>query len=402
MCNNRNRTPTFHSRRSLIDMPTALDYAKRLIEFDSVSSVSNVEVTDYVESVLKGLGGQTERLEYDDQNGVRKACVVGRFGPEVAASEKPVGMAYFGHTDVVPADNWFTDEHGPFTPTLLGGRLYGRGSCDMKGSVACMLAAAEQCDLRSLSQPFYITCTADEEIGYGGARRVAAESKLFAEMVKLRTRGIIGEPTRLEVVHAHKGTYGLKAISRGRAAHSSTAEGINANLAMIPFLSELKVIHDEVEADPRWHDDRFTPPTQTWNIIICDHTRAVNITPAQSICQVYFRPMPEQDADQLVERCQQKADECGIELQVMIRGQAVYIAPDSPLVLEALELAERERPTTVAYSTDGAMLGALDSMIVIGPGDIQQAHTHDEWIGLDQLELGTQLYLRMIRRWCGQ
>jgi acetylornithine deacetylase len=192
----------------------------------------------------------------------------------------------------------------------------------------------------------------------------------------------------------------MKAISRGRAAHSSTAEGINANLAMIPFLAELKAIHDEVESDPQWHDARFIPPTQTWNILICDHTRAVNITPPQSICQVYFRPMPGQDADSLVERCQRKAAECGIELEVTIRGRAIFLAPDSPLVLEALELADREAATTVAYSTDGAMLGALDSMIVAGPGDIRQAHTHDEWIALEQLDLGTQLYSRMIRRWC--
>lgn len=381
-------------------MPTALEYAQRLVEFDSVSSTSNVAVTDYVEGVLREAGCEIERLEYDDANGVRKACVIGRLGPQATPTGIPIGMGYFGHTDVVPADTWFSDEHGPFEPTLKDDRLYGRGSCDMKGSVACMLAALEQVSAGDLTQPLYVTCTADEEIGYGGAQKVAADSQMFAEMVSLKTRGIIGEPTRLEIVHAHKGTYGMKAISRGRAAHSSTAEGINANLAMIPFLAELKAIHDEVESDPKWHDARFSPPTQTWNILICDHTRAVNITPPQSICQVYFRPMPGQDADSLVERCERKAAECGIELEVTIRGQSIYLAPDSPLVLEALELAGRQQATTVAYSTDGAMLGALDSMIVAGPGDIRQAHTHDEWIALEQLELGTQLYSRMIRRWC--
>ena len=381
-------------------MPNALTYAQRLVEFNSVSRVSNVAVTDDVEQILRGFGCEVERVEYDDANGVRKACVIARLGPDGQQSDRPSGMAYFGHTDVVPADDWFSDEHGPFDPTVKGDRLYGRGSCDMKGSVACMLTAVEQVAVAELTQPLYITCTADEEIGYGGAQHVAAESQLFQEMVACRARGIIGEPTLLKVVHAHKGTYGMKIVSHGRAAHSSTGEGINANMAMIPFLAELKAIHDEVEADPRWQDDQFSPPTQTWNITICDHTRAVNITAAQSICQVYFRPMPGQDAEQLVERCQRKATECGLELEVTVRGQPLYVDPDSPVVRECLEVVGQETPQTVAYSTDGAMLGALDSLIVIGPGDIRQAHTHDEWIALDQLERGTEVYTRMIRRWC--
>ena len=383
-------------------MQTALEYAQRMIEFDSVSNVSNVAVTDYVESALRGFGCEIERLEYDDVNGVRKACVIGRLGPVICESDQPSGMAYFGYTDVVPADTWFTDEHGPFEPTVKGDKLYGRGSCDMKGSVATMLAAAEQVDPSDLKQPLYITCTADEEIGYGGARRVASDSELFREMIAVKTRGIIGEPTLLEVVHAHKGTYGIKAVSHGRAAHSSTKEGINANLAMIPFLSELKAIHDEVESDPNWQDSRFVPPSQTWNITISDHMRAVNITPPRSVCQVYFRPMPGQDAESLIKRCQAKADECGIDMEVTLRGKPLYVEPDASIVKEALELAGRETPATVSYSTDGAMFGELDSMIVIGPGSIKQAHTHDEWITLEQLEAGTELYTRMIRRWCCQ
>ena len=382
-------------------MPTALEYAQRLIEFDSVSSVSNVSVTDDVENILRGFGCEIERVEYDDPQGVRKACVIGRLGP-APSPEAPGGMAYFGHTDVVPADNWYTDEHGPFEPTVKGDRLFGRGSCDMKGSVACMLAAAEQVAVSELTRPLYITCTSDEEIGYGGARRVAAESQMFQEMVAGRCRGIIGEPTLLEVVHAHKGTYGFTAISHGEAAHSSTAEGLNANLAMIPFLSEVKAIHDEVETDPAWQDERFDPPTQKWNILICDHTRAVNIKAARSVCQVYFRPMPNQDCDRLLDRCEKKARECGIEFTVTLKGEPVFVEPDAPIVRESLELIGRQTPRTVSYSTDGAMFGALDSMVVIGPGDIRQAHTHDEWIALDQLERGTDVYSAMIRRWCCQ
>ena len=200
------------------------------------------------------------------------------------------------------ATTWFSEEHGPFTPTVVGDKLYGRGSCDMKGSIACMMAAAERFSAAELNQPIYITCTADEETGYGGANEVVKHSRLYREMVDGNSRGIIGEPTRLDVVYAHKGCIGLVATSKGRAAHSSTREGLNANLAMIPYLAEMKAIHDETEADPAWRNDEFDPPTMSWNIGINDHTAAINITAPQSVCTVYFRPMPGHDPEPLIER----------------------------------------------------------------------------------------------------
>jgi acetylornithine deacetylase len=373
---------------------TALDYARELVSFDSISLKSNVEVTNCVQEMLTKLGFETERLEYNDQAGVRKASVVGKRGRGTG------GMAYFGHTDVVPADDWKFTGHGPFQPTVQDGRLYGRGSCDMKGSVACALAAAERASQEPLSQPLYIVCTADEEVGYWGAKQVAEESRLFAEMVEHGTRGVIGEPTTLNVVYAHKGVVGLIATSRGRAAHSSTREGKNANLAMIPYLAEMKAIYDDTERDPAWRHAEFDPPTVCWNIGINDHTRAVNITPPQSICTVYFRPMPGQDANVLIERARRAAVANGLEFDVKINARALYIDPQSPFVREALDLAGRDKPATVSYGTDGAMFGALKSMIVCGPGDIAQAHTNDEFITLDALDAGTALFEKMIRRWC--
>lgn len=373
----------------------ALQYARDLIAFDSVSRVSNLPVSDHVERTLRKLGFTTERLEYVDPKGVRKASILGKKGRGTG------GLAWFGHTDVVPADQWFTDEHGPFEPTVREGRLYGRGSCDMKGPVACMFAAAADVPAADLKRPVYITCTADEEVGYLGAIDVANRSDLFREMAAGGSRGIIGEPTRLEVVHAHKGTYGFVATSRGRAAHSSTKEGVNANLAMIPFLMEMKRIHEETESDPAWRHEEFDPPTVCWNIGINDHTAAINITPAQSVCTVYFRPMPGQNADGLIERAGRAAAECGIEFDPRLRGQPLYVDPASPFIRELLTIAGRERARTVPYGTDGAVFAAaMQHLAVFGPGDIRQAHTHDEWIALDQLEQGTAAYARLIREWC--
>jgi acetylornithine deacetylase len=144
----------------------------------------------------------------------------------------------------------------------------------------------------------------------------------------------------------------------------------------------------------------FDPPTVCWNIGINDHTRAVNITPPQSICTVYFRPMPGQNPETLIERARRAAANCGLEFEVKIDARPLYIDPASPYVREALALAGVEKPTTVAFGTDGAMFGALQNMIVCGPGDIAQAHTNDEFITLEALDQGTALFERMIRCWC--
>ncbi len=372
----------------------ALEYNKKLISFESTSSLSNVEVTNYCEETLKQLGFVTERIDYDDARGVRKANVVGKKGSGTG------GVAYFCHTDVVPADTWSIAGHGPFQPAVDGDKLFGRGSCDMKGSLACALAAAERFSADELKRPYYITCTADEEVGYVGAKHVAAESRLYREMVDGDARGIIGEPTMLEVVYAHKGTTGFIATSRGRAAHSSTDKGINANLAMIPFLAEMKQIHDETLSDPAWRNERFDPPTISWNIGVNDHTSAINITPPQSVCTVYFRVMPGMDAGVLVDRARDAAERNGLELEVRGDGDPLYVDPNSEFVAELLQLAGRSTPQTVSYGTDGAMFGELKYKVVFGPGDIAQAHTDDEWISLDQLERGTDLFEKLVRHWC--
>jgi acetylornithine deacetylase len=372
----------------------ALEYTRELVEFESTSVFSNVPITEYAEQNLRSLGFETERVDYKDVHGEAKANVVAKKGRGTG------GVAFFGHTDVVPAHDWYTVEHGPFQPTLKNDRLYGRGSCDMKGSVACMLAAAAQFRISELSRPVYITLTADEEIGYAGASQVASRSELFREMAAGDCRGIIGEPTRLEVVYAHKGTCGFRAISIGKAAHSSTRAGLNANLAMIPFLVEMKKIYDMTEADAAWQNPEFDPPTVSWNIGVNDHTAAVNITPPQSVCTVYFRPMPGQDPSILLGRAARAARECGIEFHVGMRADPLYVDPQSPFVREMLEVTGKSTARTVSYGTDGARFGALKNLVVYGPGDIARAHTFDEWVTLDELTAGTEAFGRLIRRWC--
>ena len=373
---------------------TALEYLQDLISFESTSILSNVAITDHVQAALTKLGFDTERIEYDDKNGVRKASVVGKRGGGVG------GMAYAGHTDVVPAIDWFQPEHGPYRSVVDGDRVYGRGSCDMKGSIACMIAAVERLKNVSLDAPLYFLATADEEIGYGGAKSIASESRYFREMVAQDTRTVVGEPTMLEVVNVHKGSGQITATSRGRAAHSSTSEGVNANLAMIPFLQVMKEIHDETEADPAWQNTDFDPPTLSWNIGINDHTVATNITSPQSVCTIGLRPMPGIDVTPLLDRVRAAGEAFGVDVKIDGSTQPLTTSPDAPVVRDLLEVTGNAAAKTVTYGTDASVLTGLQNLVVFGPGDIAQAHTFNEWIALEQLDKGTDVYETLIRRWC--
>jgi acetylornithine deacetylase len=372
----------------------ALRYAKRLVEFDSTSRLSNRLISKYLEMKLTKHGFVVEKLAYLDPNRVTKVNLIAKKGGGSG------GLAYFSHTDVVPANRWFSRKFGPFEPAISRQRLYGRGSCDMKGSIACMLAAAQRFSWDDLKQPVYFVCTADEEVGFGGAKRVVEESKYYREMVANRSKAIIGEPTSLEIVHAHKGSIELVATSRGIAAHSSSRSGRNSNLAMIPFLAAIQAIHDETESDPKWQNPMFDPPTMSWNISIKDDAPAINVTASKSVCRVYLRTMPGIDETPLLNRVQRAAAEHGLELKIKRWGNSMMVDPDSAFVREALKLVHRLKAKTVSYGTDGGMFTELEDKIVFGPGSIAQAHTRDEWIALEQLSLGTEMYAKMIRNWC--
>lgn len=372
----------------------ALRYAKRLVGFESTSSLSNKLISKYLEMKLTKHGFVVEKIDYLDANNVPKVNLIAKKGGGKG------GLAYFSHTDVVPARKWFTKKFGPFEPAIARQRLYGRGSCDMKGSIACMLTAAQQFSWDDLKQPLYFVCTADEEVGFAGIKHVVDESKYYREMVESNTKAVIGEPTSLEVVHAHKGSIELVATSKGTAAHSSSRSGLNSNLAMIPFLTEMKEIYDETESDPKWQNDLFDPPTMSWNILVKDDSQAINIKPSKSICRIYFRTMPGVDEQPLLDRVRVCADENGIDLAINRWGNTFLIDPERDFVQQSLKLAHRPKPKTVSYGTDGGLLTEIENKIVFGPGSIAQAHTKDEWIALEQLSLGTDMYAKMIRNWC--
>ena len=371
----------------------ALRYTKRLVGFDTSSKLSNRLICKYLEMKLTKHGFVVERVAYLDSNRVRKINLIAKKGAGHG------GLAYFGHTDVVPARRWFTKKAGPFEPKIARDRLYGRGTCDMKGSIACMLTAVQRFSWDDLKKPFYFVLTADEEIGFGGAKQVVEESKYYREMVDHQTKAIIGEPTSLEVVHAHKGSCKITAVSRGVAAHSSGTAGRNANLDMIPFLAEMKSLHDESMQNTQWQDEAFDPPTISMNICVRDNMEAFNVTPSKSVCRMYVRSMPRVDMEPVYNRIRAAAKKHEVKLK-MQPFNGFWSEPDSPFVADTLQLVHKKTPRTVSFGTDGGVLTELQDKIVFGPGNIAQAHTFDEWISLEQLEQGTEMYSKLIRHWC--
>ena len=368
---------------------------KELVRYNSVSSLTNVPCTRHCAKVLRSLDFQIEQLPYQDDNGVEKLSIVGKLGKGSG------GLALMSHNDVVPAVNaedWSGGD--PFKPRVSRGRLYGRGSADMKGPLAASIVAAAKYRAQDLKTPLYVVVTADEEINGGGARDVTSKSQFFRDACR-GGYGLICEPTRLKVVYAHKGGLGIQVEAKGRAAHTSTLKGVNANLKMIPFLAEMAKINEIALSSKRYRNDEFSPPHSEWVISVNDHNVAMNVSPVQSVCRIGYRLMPNVDATPLVERTKASARKHGLKCRVTRAGQPLYNSPDSPLVRAGLAITGTRKPTTVPYGTDGVHFNArMNNMIVIGPGDIAQAHTVDEWIELDQLRKGVDVYRRFIDAVC--
>lgn len=392
---------------------SAIDMLERLIAFPSVSSTSNVAVTDWCAATLTNLGFSIARTEYDDHNGIRKANLVAVRQPTRNIDDREgadTGIAYFCHTDVVPANDWVGAPRqsdsldnplrpDPFRAVVTADRVYGRGACDMKGSLAAMLAAVARIDRTDQTAPVWIVCTADEEVGFNGAKHLVDHCPGYRELVRADPVTIIGEPTELNVVYAHKGIRGFTVRSRGRAGHSATSYGINANEAMVPMLAKLLELCQRTRDESQWQDDRFDPPLLSWNFGVSDHSNVVNITPERCDAWVSLRPMPEIDGGKLIAEAEQTAKQLGLSFEVLEGCDPLWNDPDSDFVAKFQSLAGTQTQT-VSYSTDGGVLGELSRRVVIGPGSIRQAHTADEWISIDQLDRGITFYEQAFRAWC--
>lgn len=366
-----------------------VELTKEFVSYNTTSYLSNVALTKAMAKRMKEAGLTVESIPYTDPNGVKKLNIVGKKGKGKG------GLALMGHNDVVPAEGWAWD---PFKVIKKGSRIYGRGVADMKGSVACMIAAAAKIDARKLKSPVYVVVTGDEEVNCLGADVVFNKSKVLKDsQVKY---GIIGEPTLLDVVQSHKGSVKISVTSKGRATHSSMGTGINANHKLIPFLNDILAVDHELQTNPKYLNTNFTPPHSTLNIVIHGGEQASNITTPESGATINFRAMPGQNLKPLFTKIRNSAKKHGVKISIYDSLKPLDTPTESRIVQEALKVTGKRKPKSVAYGTDGMIFGQNMELVVLGPGNIKQAHTIDEWIEIDQLHKGVDTFGKMIHRLC--
>ena len=365
----------------------SIELAKDIIAVPSVSRWSNVEVSDLLQNRLIQLGFEVERLSYIDDNQEEKVSLVAKIG------QGRGGFALFSHSDTVPGQE---QDWAAFNPVVEGGHLIGRGSCDMKGPLAATIIASTTVNVPQLKCPVYVVVTADEEVGSGGATQVARESTLFRNDGP--THGIIAEPTELAPVYAHKGGCHIVVTAYGEAAHTSTDRGISANFLMAPFLAEMAELAKVVKEDESFRNYEFNPPTPGFNMRLNDGGGPTNVTAAKTTCTISFRTMPDDRADDLCSIIRTKAE--GYSLEVSSRlGSPFYTSPDGKLVQTASHVTGQQ-PKTVPFGTDAFALQDSIELVVLGPGNIAQAHTVGEWITVEQMHQAEVIYRQMIEAFC--
>ena len=365
---------------------SATELLTRLVGFDTTSHKSNLPLIRFVEDYLLQHGVVSHIVPSSDG---RKAGLYATLGPAHAG-----GVALSGHTDVVPVDGqqWTTD---PFVVAERDGKLYGRGTADMKGFLACVLAAVPDFLRRSLTVPIHLAFSYDEEIGCLGVRPMIAE--FGTRLIKPRMV-FVGEPTSMSVVDSHKGPVRWHVHIKGRAAHSSMAPlGVNSIAIAGKILRELADIEHELKLRPQ--DPRFDPPYATLQVTRIDGGTATNIVPVSCRLDFDVRAIPGVDTAAIdrrvrafannvcVPEMRKVAPEAGIDMVIANQVPPFAAGAPSEAVALALKLAGQNETHAVSYATEAGLFQVAGSpSVVIGPGDIAQAHTADEWIAKDQID----------------
>lgn len=374
-------TPNTHPQ-----LEAAISHLADLIAYDTTSAHSNLELIRYIEKFFATLGAEVMVLP--DKSG-EKANLVARLGPADVA-----GIVLSGHTDVVPANpkNWQSD---PFNMEQRGSRLFGRGTCDMKGFAACVMAAAPAFASSELRRPFYFCFSHDEEVGCLGAPAIA---RYLAELKVPPALAIIGEPSEMKLINGQKGKIAMRVTVRGEGGHSSfSPQHVNA----VEYAS--RIITMIAERSRRYEqegpfDQDFTVPHATTLTTIIDGGVATNVTP--DTCSFIFelRSIDQEAAatdiqtlindieTALLPEMKRQSADSAIEWQELFAYPAMGDATGSE-TFKQLEPILPERGGKVSYGSEGGVFeidGGIPS-VILGPGSIRQAHKPNEFIEIDQL-----------------
>ncbi|MDB5522338.1 MAG: hypothetical protein JWM58_101 [Rhizobium sp.] len=366
---------------------SAITILDRLVSFNTVSNRSNRELIDYIKDYLSELG--VESTIIPDATG-QKANLFATIGDPTVP-----GVVLSGHTDVVPVEGqvW---QREPFAVTRENGRLYGRGTSDMKGFVACAMAIVPQLKAAELKMPVHLAFSYDEEVGCLGVHSLIEH---MTNSVAAPVAALIGEPSNMTVVDSHKGSRGILTTITGKAVHSSRVDlGTSAVLGAMKIVQQMETCSDELEAqsDPSL---RFELPYSTINVGVIRGGTARNLVPGDCVLQWEIRGTRPDITDSTQARITKFIDQSVLpDMQQRFEGSRietsiVYDVP--PLVAipgsEAETLAKRFAGTNetfaVNYGTEAGFFAMADVPAVIcGPGSDTEAHIADEWIAIEQID----------------
>jgi acetylornithine deacetylase len=365
-------------------------FLRSLIAIDSTSSRSNLPVLDRLEDAARALGFDTRRKTWVDEGGVDKGNLVCRRGPDT-----PGGLALVGHTDCVPFD-------AEWSEALAGGerdgKVFGRGAADTKGFLAAALVAASRA--KQGKHPLALLFTADEEVGCLGAKRLLAEGHVHPR------HAIVGEPTSLTPVRAHKGYCAVEVLIEGVEGHSAYPDvGASAIHGLGRLWTEIEKIGEELRREV---DASFSPPHTTWNVGVVRGGKARNIIAGECRFTYEWRPLPGQDPRRalrlLEEACERLEAASGGKLSVEIaplRTDAAAVTPEAAEIVRFLEAESGNRSTTVPFGTElPEVIGMGAEACVFGPGDIKVAHRTGEHVAVAELEQAAAILARAIEKFC--
>ena len=380
-------------------MTPSLQHLERLIAFPSISRDSNLDLIAYVREFLSGLGIQSLLVHNEDG---RKANLWATIGPEATP-----GIVLSGHTDVVPVEGqaWSSD---PFRLTARGGNLYGRGTADMKGFIACCLLVAEKAAKATLHTPIHLAFSYDEEIGCVGVRRLL--DILKDAPVKPRLC-IVGEPTLMQAVTAHKGKLGFRVTAHGLEAHSSLAPiGVNAIYMAADLIAAIRALQAEL-AETGVRDGDYEVAYTTLHVGKIQGGEVMNIVPNRASFDFEIRYLPEEDQQAIVTRIKDAAEKIASGYRTVFDKARFefmdlqsYPAMNTPVDSEAVKfvhaLTGGNSTGKITFGTEGGLFQqALGTpAVVCGPGNIAVAHKPDEHVSEAQMAQCDRMLERLVEK----
>lgn len=358
----------------------------RLVAFPSVVGRPNGEITGFIRDWLAGHGVACHVLPGPEGD---RANLFATIGPSDRA-----GYVLSGHLDVVPASEpgWLAD---PFTLRKMGDRLIGRGACDMKGFVAAALALVPELAAMALSAPIHLALSYDEEAGCRGVPHLLSR---LPELCAPPVGAIIGEPSGLVPVLAHKGKAAIRLTAKGVAGHSSRPDlGSNAIHAIVQVLGEAVAQAAALQSGPQ--DTRFAPPWSSLQIGTVSGGLALNIIPDRAEAELEGRAIAGVDPKDILAPVIEAAHKAGIAVETLSTYPALALEPDHPLAVLIEDLSGKSPVAAVSYGTEAGLFQAAGVPAVIcGPGEIDRAHKPEEYLTTGELETCCDLIRRLGQR----